>query len=217
MAYKIGFLSQKGGVGKSTLARLMAREVASGGHSVKIADMDTGQATCFHWRRRRVEGGIEPEIRVEQFERVKTALKEADNFDVYIFDGAPHASKDTLAIAKECDLIVIPTSLGKDDLDPGILLGHDMLDAGIPIKRIAYALVKTTDSEAEVSAARDYIGKAGYHVLDGEIPMRTAFHRAHDMGQALTETPFKSLSAKADELAQSMVDMLGTVAVGEAA
>ena len=53
MTYIIGMVSQKGGVGKSTLARMMAREFVTGGLSTKIADLDTQQQTCTHWAGRR--------------------------------------------------------------------------------------------------------------------------------------------------------------------
>ena len=41
MTYIIGMISQKGGAGKSTLARLFARELAQDNFTVKIADLDT--------------------------------------------------------------------------------------------------------------------------------------------------------------------------------
>lgn len=206
MACIVGFVSQKGGVGKSTLARLLAREAAAGGLSVKIADVDIQQGTSYHWAKRRAENGIEPEVRIETFNSVKTALKEAEQFDVYIVDGAPHASRDTLTIAQAADLVVIPTSQGRDDLDPSVLLGYDLLDAGIPIERIVFALVKVTDSESEIAAARAYLQKAHFTVLDGALPVRTAYSQAHDVGRAVTEAPFPSLVKKADQLAQSLVD-----------
>jgi chromosome partitioning protein len=208
MAYIVGFVSQKGGVGKSTLARLLAREVAAGGASVKIADVDIQQGTSYEWAKRRAQNGIEPEIRIETFRSIKTALAEAGDYDVYIFDGAPHASKDTAQIARAADLIVIPTSQGLDDLNPSILLAHDLTNDGISAKRIAFALVKVTDSETEVRAAREYIRKAGYRVLPGELPVRTAFSKAHDLGKAVSEAPFASLAGKADRLAQALVDAL---------
>src|SRR4051794_37335074 len=40
MVVTIGVISQKGGVGKSTVARLIAREFAQAGWNVKIADLD---------------------------------------------------------------------------------------------------------------------------------------------------------------------------------
>ena len=47
--------------GKSTLARLFARELANDGFSVKIADLDTQQTTCTDWAADRAEARIEPE------------------------------------------------------------------------------------------------------------------------------------------------------------
>ena len=44
MAIFLGIVSQKGGVGKSTLARLVAREYAEAGWDVKIADLSNRSA-----------------------------------------------------------------------------------------------------------------------------------------------------------------------------
>ena len=52
MTIIICMCSQKGGVGKSTLARLVAREYANAGWSVKIADLDVSQGTSFNWQGR---------------------------------------------------------------------------------------------------------------------------------------------------------------------
>ena len=217
MTYVVGFVSQKGGVGKSTLARLLAREVAAGGASVKIADVDIQQGTSYEWAKRRARAGIEPQIRIETFGSVRTALGEAPDYDVYIFDGAPHASRDTLEIAHAANLVVIPTAQGLDDLNPSILLAHDLLAEGVPVDRIAFALVKITDSAAEAAAARDYITRAGYRVLTGQLPVRTAYSKAHDAGRAVSEAQFPSLASRADELAQSLVDAVATATMKEAA
>ena len=91
MAIILGIVSQKGGVGKSTIARLIAREFAQNDWSVKIADMDIQQGTSFQWYKRRAANMITPDIRTETFTTVKQALKDAENFDLFIFDGAPHA------------------------------------------------------------------------------------------------------------------------------
>ena len=49
MSTIIAFVSQKGGVGKSTLARALAREAAAAGLKTKIADLDTQQGTSVDW------------------------------------------------------------------------------------------------------------------------------------------------------------------------
>ena len=51
----VAFISQKGGVGKSTLSRGLAREAAKSGLAVKICDLDTQQDTSVEWHRRRLD------------------------------------------------------------------------------------------------------------------------------------------------------------------
>src|SRR5271168_765125 len=55
----IAFVSQKGGVGKSTLSRALAREAAHSGLKTKIADLDTQQGTSIDWNRTRLNAGIQ--------------------------------------------------------------------------------------------------------------------------------------------------------------
>ena len=105
MSFIIGLVSQKGGVGKSSLARLVAREAADGGLTVKIADLDTQQQTCTRWAARRIAQGITPEIEVQPVGDVRRkAREEAPRYDLYIFDGAPQASRQTAEVAQVCDL-----------------------------------------------------------------------------------------------------------------
>jgi len=206
MTYIIGMVSQKGGVGKSTIARLIAREAAEGGLSVKVADLDHQQETTAKWQRRRAANNIQPEIRVETFQNVRSALKEANNFDLYIFDGAPHTSTDTKLVAQNASLVVIPTSDSDEDLEPAVLLAHDLKREGISPDCIAFALSLVSDSKNELEAARDYLRRTPYQILDGEIPFRTGFRQALAEGRAVTETRYKSLVSRADRLAQSIID-----------
>lgn len=43
MAWIVGFISQKGGVGKSTKARALAREASACGIKTKLADLDSNR------------------------------------------------------------------------------------------------------------------------------------------------------------------------------
>ena len=208
MTYVIGMISQKGGVGKSTLARMMAREFVAGGLTTKIADLDTQQQTCTNWAGRRAENGIAPEIQVQSFASTKSALEEAARFDALILDGKPNASDQTLEIAKAADLVVIPTGQTVDDLHPGVVLAHSLRKKGIAPEKIVFAMFKTTGSERENAAARDYVAQAGYTVLDGEVGVSTAYGSASDQGKAITETSFKSLNDRASLLAQSVIDRM---------
>ena len=75
MAALVGLVSQKGGVGKSTLARLIAREYAVAGWHVKIADLDISQGTSTDWKQRRERASIKPDIAVEPFGTVATGAE----------------------------------------------------------------------------------------------------------------------------------------------
>jgi chromosome partitioning protein len=208
MPLVLGCISQKGGVGKSTLARLIAREFAAGGWRVKIADLDVSQITSTAWKKRRDCAGIDPEVAVEPFRTVSQALSVRDAYDLLILDGPPHSMAGTKEIARNSDLVVLPTGLSLDDLQPTVLLAHELVDAGIPADRIAFVLSRVGDRQNEIDEARSYIWKAGYFALSGELPEKTAFRRAADEGRALSEVTFPSLKSRAEELAKSVASKL---------
>lgn len=74
----------KGGVSKCTLARLVAREYASAGWSVKIADLDVSHGTSFNWQGRHLQANIEPVVPVERFGTVEQAVRSAGQLDLMI-------------------------------------------------------------------------------------------------------------------------------------
>ena len=211
MTLIIGSVQQKGGVGKSTLARLIAREYAAAGWNVKIADLDIGQGTSFNWQARRLQQGIKPVIAVEQFGSVEQALKTASLVDLLILDGPPHSTAGTLRIAQASDLVILPTGLSLDDMQPAVLLAHELVKKRISKAKIAFALCRVGDSHLELMEAREYIGNAGYQVLAGSIPEKIAYRRASDPGRALTEGQFASLNERADRLAQSIVNLASSL------
>jgi chromosome partitioning protein len=203
----VSFVSQKGGVGKSTLARALAREAAAAGLAVKIADLDIEQGTALEWGRRRMLAGIDPVVEVQAFRTAADAFKVADQFDLLVIDGPARASAGTLAIAKSSDLVVQPASPAVDDLRPAVLVFNTLVEKGIPREKLALALVRT-GTEAEEAFARDYIDHR-YQVLPGALPERPAFRQAMNDGMAVTEVRFAGLSQRADALVQAIIDRAG--------
>lgn len=208
MALLVGVVSQKGGVGKSTIARLIAREYAAHGWDVKIADLDVSQGTSVDWKLRREQHGHAPDIGVETFNTVALALKRAAAYDLMIFDGPPHSTSGTLDIARHCDLVILPTGLSRDDLKPSVMLAHELVEHGIDPEEIAFVLCRVGDRPNEIQEARAYIHKAGYATLPGELPEKTGYRRASDEGRAPTEAPYPTLREKAEFLAQQIIDAL---------
>lgn len=208
MPHILGFVSQKGGVGKSTLARLVAREYAAAGWAVKIADLDPGQGTSFKWQNRRLQSKIEPDIAVERFRTVEKALPFAEHYDLFIFDGPAYSNVGTLAIARASDLVVLPTGLSVDDMEPAVLLAHELAGQGVPTSKFVFAFCRVGESDAELSESQSYVEKAGYVSLPAALPERTAYRRVTDEGKALTECSFPTLKKKADDMAQAIMDRL---------
>ena len=211
MALKIGVLSQKGGVGKSTLVRALAVEYARNDWSVKVADMDLKQKTTTDWNCIRMENDIKPSLAVEPFSRVSDVLKHDHNYDLIIFDGAGQADNQTLEIAKACDFIILPTGVTRDDLMPQIKLAHEFRRKGISKDRIAVALSRVGGSKGEQEAAAEFINDATYYCA-GMIQERTSIGQCHDNGFAANETKYESINKVIDKLIQNIGDKLNQVA-----
>lgn len=88
------------------------------------------------------------------------------------------------------------------------MLAHSLRKKGVSPAKIAFAMFKTTGSERENAAAREYIAQAGYVILEGEVSVSTAYGSASDQGKAITETSFRTLNERASKVAQSVIDRM---------
>lgn len=202
----IACLSQKGGVGKSTLSRLIAKTYAVAGWSVKIADFNTKQKTSVDWAAQRLDQALVPEIRAEAFTNVKLALK--DDVDLVVFDGKPDSEASTLEIAKSSNLIVLPCGVTTDDLMPQVKFAHELASRGIPKASMLFVVNKSLDSQVAINDAKRFIQEAGYLVANTDLGARTGYQIAQNSGRAVSETNYPTLNEKADSLAQEIVDRL---------
>ncbi|ABS45674.1 MULTISPECIES: ParA family protein [Yersinia pseudotuberculosis complex] len=208
MAWIVAFVSQKGGVGKSTKARALAVAATNGGLKTKVGDLDTEQATTADWHRRRLNAGLPPAASIEVFSTASQALSAAADYDLLIIDGPARASKGTTEIARVADLVVQPTGASLDDLIPAIKVFHGLVKEGIPKSKLVFSLSRI-GTEAEEVDAREYINEAGYEVLAGCLVERPAYRQAQNGGLAVTETRYKGLNTRADELIQALINKVG--------
>lgn len=203
----VAFVSQKGGVGKSTLARALAVEAARGGLSVHIADLDVNQGSQIDWHRDRLGAGLIPSPTAQLYANLADALRRTDGADMLVLDGPARADKDTVALAKAADLAVLPAGASLDDLRPVVRVAHSLAKAGIPPERIICALTRIS-TEAEAEAARAYIIEAGYRVAAGYLPERASYRMAQNTGRAVTEAAAPTLRTAADTVVQSLIDAI---------
>jgi chromosome partitioning protein len=203
----IGVVSQKGGVGKSTLCQLIAREAAIGGKSAKILDFDVKQMTSTDWVRARLERDLEPAIEAEPIKNIDKALKHNRDYDIIVLDGAPGAPKRTAELLPACDLIVLPTGSSRADLVPTLALARRIAEMKLATDGPVFALCRIMTA-AEAAEARATIGNAGFETFVGELIERPGYRQAQNFGRSATETAFPSLNDKARLLARSILDRL---------
>jgi len=202
-------ISQKGGVGKTALARLLAIEFTKAGWVVKIADLDTAQGTAAKWKARRDRAGLQPDIAVEKFRTVERALQEAARHDLLILDGPAHAERGGLIMARHSDLILMPTGYGLDDMEAQVEAAIELEEQGIPKDRIRFVFCSVKGSEAEDRDARGYLQRAGVNVLGPVFPEQPCIRQAHNEGRAASEVAFPSVQEKVIALVQAVADLLG--------
>lgn len=204
----VSLISQKGGVGKSALARLIAVTFALAGWNVKIGDLDTGQGSTAKWKSRRDMNGIAPEVPVEKYATVERAVRDAEYYDLMILDGPAFAERRGLTMAKASDLIILPTGYSLDDMEPQIETAYELEDRGIDSDKIVLVFCRAEGSESEDKAARAYMKKARVNVLEPVFPERASIRQAHNTGRAANEVSHSSIKDKVTPLAQAIADLV---------
>ena len=200
----ISFVSQKGGVGKSTLARAL---LAVAAHSMKarLADLDPQQGSVVAWERARRRNDAGPPCEVVAYTSAGQALAASADVDLLIIDAPARTSRATLEIARQSHLVVQPTGASADDLLPTILTVHELVKEGVPKERLVVAICRVL-SEGEEAVVRAYVEDAGYEVLPGAIFERIAYREAQNRGQAITETKSAKLNEQADALMEALLN-----------
>lgn len=221
MAIVVSFVSNKGGVGKSTLARALAVEAARDGTDVLLADIDEGQHTSAKWYLRRQEAGGEPDIEVRAYDRTRSesaaeqAFRDAAKFKLLVIDAGPRARAETRDIAERSDLIVLPTGVSADDREPTLELIEDMRAVGISCDRMLVVMCRC-ESTAQAALTVAAVKKAGAGIISTPIMSVAGYAQAMNKGAAITETDWESYNAPARQVLKQLVKRLAEVMSSEA-
>jgi len=200
----IGVVSQKGGVGKSTLCQLIASEAAAQGKQAKILDFDVKQMSSVEWVRQRLERNLTPSVEAEPSSDIRKALKHNRDYDVIVLDGMPGRPKRTAELVAQCDVLIIPTGASRTDLAPTLALARRITTLRHTAKGPFLALCRVATA-AEANRARATIHAAGFVTIEGELVERPGYRQAQDVGRSVGETSFPSLNASARSLAQAIL------------
>lgn len=190
----IGFLSQKGGAGKTTLAVHTAVAAHEAGIRVVLIDTDPQKSATVWGEARQKDAPIVATAGVSELRRVLDAARN-DGIELAIVDAAPHAAPAAASIARSANLVAIPCRPTAFDL--AAVEGAVRIVKAVGV-RAAFVLSACPFRAPEIGETREALGGFGLPVAPVEITDRRAFARAVASGQAVTE--FESDGKAAGEI-----------------
>ena len=199
----VSFVSQKGGVGKSTLARLLAVGAAHRGLKPLLADFDLDQLTCVEWSAIRMQHAVEPDIDARAFKSLKKLRKNEERAGLVVVDTRGLADELTQEIAEECDVTFLPTGASGDDLRPTLALARKLAKHGAD-GRVVLVLSKIGRSDVQLQKAIETIAASGFELLAEHWPQRDGFQADLDSGRAGREARNPYLREAAEKMEQAL-------------
>ena len=190
----LAVLSQKGGVGKTTLATSLAVAAETDGKSVAVIDLDP-QATATFWHDTR--GKATPAVVSIQPVRLGAVIKAAEEqgTDLVIIDGAAVQREIAYDAAAVSDFVLVPTK-------PAVFDIKSMSDTIKAVqqhdKPLAIVLNMIAPSGVENTDAFDAAKVLGVEICPVTIGNRKAFFRAQSEGLAAQE--FEPRGKAAEEI-----------------
>jgi chromosome partitioning protein len=197
----IAIVSQKGGVGKSTLAVHLATEASAQGQRVLLLDLDP-QGSAMEWANRR--GDLPPDVSGANPASIGKEIERAqgEGFDLVVIDTAPHADHAALQAARAADIVAIPCRPSTFDI-AAISATLDLCklankQAVVVINAAPIRSRVTTEAE---EAIVEKVGKVSPVV----IRQRVAFQHCMITGQTAAE--FEPDGAAAREITRLLADL----------
>jgi len=193
--------AQKGGAGKTTLARNIAVAASQDGQRVLCLDLDPQQSLRQWWQAREAETPVmlNSDPAPHALDGTLTAAK--DQFDLVVIDTPPAAPawlSDTLAVA---DLALIPVRPSPDDLRA---VGATI--AALNAARVPFAFVMSQTPRAKLTEEAARVLAQHGRVAPVNIAQRVIYAETGASGQGVIET---NDSKAAHEMAEVWVYVKG--------
>jgi chromosome partitioning protein len=209
MPRRILFTSQKGGVGKSTLARSTAVALAYTGRKVLLADFDVDQRTCVRWQAQRVARALEPRIEVEAFSKEKKLGRVEYDYQDIVIDTRGQHDELSVDLATSADVVFLPSSFSMDDVSPTLRVVESLRNAGVPSARMAIVFCRTGGSKKQGQLARSILAMNRIAVLDPVLPQKDGFISLYATGRTGREAPqpkLRSVALAMDEALLAFIE-----------
>jgi chromosome partitioning protein len=206
----LSVLSQKGGVGKTTLAIHLAAELARSGSRVLLIDTDP-QASALDWAAARVADPLFSVVGVPRpvLHREVPAL--AAGYDHVVIDGPPQVADITRSAIMASDLVLIPVQPSAFDVW-GARAVISLLNEAAPLKQNLITAFAINRRIVNTAIGRDVIEALAVYqvpVLTAVIAQRVAFAEAAGAATTVFEMdPTSAASAEVTALTQEVLELM---------
>jgi chromosome partitioning protein len=201
----IAIISQKGGVGKTTLTiNLAAAAQLRSKSGVVIADTDP-QASSYLWYQPRVEATPLPYVVTIHPAGLPDLLEKArgQGADYLFIDTPPNSSEQTLATAELADLIIVPCEPSYVDIRAIQRTAKIVTMANKP----AFAILNRCPARgSEAQETREALSLLGFSHFLPDIISRAAARRAYAFNKTILEFEPKGQSAHEIKQAFKMIE-----------
>jgi chromosome partitioning protein len=182
--HTIALISQKGGVGKTTLAIHLATAFEAHGRQTLLVDLDP-QTSAAEWKDARQ--AERPYVMAVPPSRLTKTLETAREHqaEVVVLDTAPHSEGTALEAARAADLILVPCQPSIMDLR-AMRKTADLLNY---LKKPTFAVLNEVAPQGTVAdeAAKAITAQFGMPVCPIRLGQRVAFNRCLLNGQTAQE------------------------------
>jgi chromosome partitioning protein len=213
----IGFLNQKGGVGKTTLAVHVADVLARRGNRTLLVDADP-QGSALDWAASRQTDPLFPVAGLPRASIHKELPTLALGFDYSVIDGPPRVYDVAKSAIMACDLIVIPVQPSPYDVWAAKEIMDQLREVAIykPTLQSVFAINRKIVNTALGRDVAQALHEYPIPVLRTAICQRVAFAESATKGQTVFDTDPDSPACQ--ELAALVDDILEHInAQGEVA
>lgn len=193
----LAVMSQKGGVGKTTIATAMAVAADLAGKSAAVFDLDPQGSASFWKDTRESESPAVISVQPIRLGHMLKAAAEAGT-DLVVIDAPPVAKDVAFQAAEYADFILIPTRPAVLDVMAATETLKLIKRASEPPKPSAVVMTFCPIQGREVPDTEEAIRQMGAYLAPVRIHNRVAYSRAQQTG--LTPLEFEPDGKAADEL-----------------
>ena len=193
----ISLLSQKGGVGKTTLSLNLAGLFAINGARTLLIDADP-QGSSVSWSAVRTIAPLFPVVGMAKGNLHKELPDLRRQYDVVVIDGAPRVNEIARSAIIASDVVLVPVQPSPVD----IWASQETIDLVNEARifredlKVAFVINRKIANTAIGRDVRHALADFGYPVLSAHITQRVAFAESLAQGQTVSEAMPKSAAAK---------------------